>query len=437
MFHNIEDAISYIYASYEKANKILDWNLPDSQKRNPAFSKDIIQEFPHKPCVLVTGSKGKGSVSNLISQVLQTELKVGLMTSPHVINFTERFKVNGKEITDEEFLNVISKLKPSFDLVESTLSEKEFISPIGYQAAMALLFFLEEQTEFNIFECGKGVQYDDVNNIPHEFAVINPIFLEHTRELGDSLVSIAKDKASIIDGRQKCVYAAAQHPDVMEVIEKRALSYGVPLKKYGHDFWCDNVKVHENGTGFDVYTGKCIYKGLSIKLCGEHQAQNCALAMCICEDILGNIDEEKCKQKLLEWQYPGRLEILSENPLVLLDACINAKSCELVKDYLRVLKANRIIAIVGIPDDKDYVGVVKSIAPLSKEIYLTKSSNAHYIFTKQQQVVLKENGINTIYFEEMREAIEAAKEHSLPICILGTTSLISDVKRMNKEIWNK
>ena len=427
------EAENYIYESYLKAEKEWDYSMPDSKKRHPEFSKPILESLNHNsriPTVLVTGSKGKGSVACMIAQILSGSGNVGLMTSPHILKFNERFRVNGNCITDEEFCKLTEKTKELFAPVREILKPGECISPIGIQCALALQFFGHHQTDYRVFECGKGVKYDDVNQIFHEYAVINSILLEHTRELGNTLSEIAKDKASIMTGDQKCVYVAKQSEEVLKVLLQRAEETNAKMKCYGMDFWEENVRFCENGMLFDACIGDRIYKDVFLPLLGRHQARNGVLAMTVCLDILQedfHIDGAREMLKNVKW--PGRMEILDNNPLTILDACINKESASLVLDVLKEMKISKMTAIVGIPDDKDFLGVVTTISPFSSKVILTKSSNKHYIFTKKQTQILEENGYPNICFKELPDALACAKKEKLPILILGTTSLIADVEK--------
>lgn len=444
----IGQAIDYVYASYMKAEQYLEYGAEDSGKRNPAFSKEIIENLAkiQLPTVLVTGSKGKGSVSKMIAEILGVHGKTGLMTSPHILNFNERIQLQGEPVCDETLVQAIAKIKPGFDKVEEQLSLQEYVSPMGIQAAAALQIFRDEKVQFQVMECGKGVAYDDVNNVPHEYAVVNRIFLEHTRELGETLEKIAKNKSAIITGNQKAVFVSEQEPEVMAVFEKRAQEMQVPLYCYGKDFCAENIAYTEQGMCFDVVTKKHCYKEVCIPLLGTHQAQNCALAIALCEKILldasqknnlmaASIKEAEVKNALQKLEWPGRLEVLSSKPLMLLDACINRESCKNVLEALHQLDQDKVITIIGIPSDKDYVGVAKAMCDVTEKMILTKSQNAHYKFGLEQAECLKENGIDALWTEGIAEALEKAREYmreqekyELPICILGTTSLISDVK---------
>lgn len=432
------EAENYIYESYLKAEKEWDYSAPDSVKRHPEFSKSILTSLDHKrkvPTVLVTGSKGKGSVACMIAQILSGSGNVGLMTSPHILKFNERFRVNENCITDEEFCELTEKTKELFAPVREILKPGECISPIGIQCALALQFFWYHQTDYRVFECGKGVKYDDVNQIFHEYAVINSIFLEHTRELGNTLSEIAKDKASIMTGDQKCVFVAKQSEEVLTVLLQRAEEANVKIKCYGIDFWEENVRFCEDGMLFDACIGNRVYKDVFLPLLGRHQAQNGVLAMAVCIDLLQEeFYFDSARENLRSVHWPGRMEILDSNPLIILDACINEESAKQVLDVMKEMKISQVTSIVGIPDDKDFMGVVKTIIPFSSKVILTKSSNKHYIFTKEQIKVLEENGYPNICFKELSDALTCAKKEKMPVLILGTTSLVADVEKLYHQI---
>ncbi len=424
---NRKEAEDFVYQSYVKAEKKQDYRSKDAEKRHPELTKALIAGKAGTPAITVTGSKGKGSVSNMISQILQSKMRVGLMTSPHLNDFCERFKINGQDITDEEFAEYMTRIEPEIRAIDDQIPEDVCVSPMGIQAYFALTYFNDKKTDFNIFEGGKGVKYDDVNNVEHEYGVINSIFLEHTRELGETLEAIAEDKAHIITGAQKCVYVAEQTEGVQKVIAQRAEENDVPLKVYGVDFRAENIRYSQGGMVFDVVIGTERFLDIQVPLLGEHQAKNCALAMALCRDILKEFNLESIREKLLQINWPGRMEVLSSDPFVMLDACINSASCKNVKKVIEHLKLSHVTVIVGIPDDKDYAGVVRSMAPASERIILTKSQNLHYVFTPMQKEKLQEEGIETTWTASIEEAISEAKKTGNPIIILGTTSVVSEV----------
>ena len=439
-FHGITtpgDAEDFVYASYLQAATHQEYAAKDAGKRHPELTKSLLWQKSVTPCVVVTGSKGKGSVANMISQILQTRFSVGLMTSPHITDFRERFRVNGTMIDESDFCRLMEEIRPEILDIASELPESACVSPMGIQADLALTYFSEKHTDFNVLECGKGAKYDDVNNVRHDYAVVNRIFLEHTRELGDTLTAIAEDKSHIITGEQKCVYFAEQEPEVLEVLLRRAVDLQVPCKIYGRDFHAENIRYTCLGMQFDVVIGDNIYPDLQIPLFGEHQAENCALALALCADVLSDLCGESAvfslsaiREYLSRLHWPGRMEVLHSDPLILLDACINSASCENVKKVLGHLGIRNCTVIVGIPEDKDYAGVVRSMKNMAKRILLTRSGNPHYHFSRKQQETLSEEGIDTEWTDSVEQALTLAGSFPDPIVILGTTSVVSEVEQI-------
>lgn len=178
-FHKIttrKEAEDFVYASYLRASTHQDYAAKDAGKRHPELTRSLLWQKSVTPCIVVTGSKGKGSVSNMISRILQTRFSVGLMTSPHITDFRERFRVNDTMISESDFCRLMTEIQPEILDIASDLPESVCISPMGIQADLALTYFSEKHTDFNVFECGKGAKYDDVNNIRHDYAVIEPGF---------------------------------------------------------------------------------------------------------------------------------------------------------------------------------------------------------------------------------------------------------------------
>lgn len=439
-FHRIttpEDAEDFVYASYLRAAAHQDYAAKDAGKRHPELTGSLLWQKSGTPCVVVTGSKGKGSVANMISRILRTKFTVGLMTSPHITEFRERFRVNDTMIDEADFCRLMNTIQPEILNIASGLPESVCISPMGIQADLALTYFLEKGTDFNVLECGKGAKYDDVNNVRHDYAVVNRIFLEHTRELGDTLTAIAEDKSHVITGEQKSVYFAEQEPEVLKVLLRRAEALHVPCKIYGRDFYAENIRYTCSGMQFDVVIGDNLYPDLQIPLLGEHQAKNCALALALCVDVLSDLCGKSVefslpavRENLSLLRWPGRMEVLRSDPFVLLDACINPASYENVKEVLRHLGIPDCTVIVGIPEDKDYAGVIRSMKDMAGRILLTRSGNPHYHFSPNQQEALAREGICTEWTNSVKQALDLAASFSDPVVILGTTSVISEVEQL-------
>ena len=447
---NRKEAEDFVYSSYLRAEKYHVYEEKDVERRHPEFTRELLRKKSGTPAAIVTGSKGKGSVSKMIAEILQTKFTVGLMTSPHIEDFCERFQVNGEKVSSPLFSMLMEEIRPEIEEIDRKIPKEFCVSPMGIQADFALTWFRSRKTDFNVFECGKGAKLDDVNNILHDYAVINSVFLEHRRELGNTIAEIAEDKAHVITGREKAVFVGEQTEEAMAVIEKRAALFSVPLKVYGRDFWEENLRTEHTGIVFDLYVFGKRYRDIRLPLLGDFQAKNCALAMAVSETVFSDLSEkaskstemgktleiEAVRRRLSEINWPGRLELISGEPFILLDCCINRVSTKAVKAVLAERKIEKPVSIIAIPEDKDYRGVVQEMYPLSESVILTRTNNPHYHFSEKQCERMAEEGILTEWAEDFTEAMKKAEEKRLPIVILGTTSLLPEVKNWQKRIKN-
>ena len=419
-----KEAEDYIYSSYVAAEPLLDYDAPDSEKRSPDILRDLLISLSDAPCTVVTGSKGKGSVCCMLSALLSRRMAVGMMTSPHISSFNERIRVDGIPIDDHDLIACTEAVRPCIDGIE--VPPGRYISPIGIQAAVALTHF-RGRTGFNVLECGKGAAYDDVPRIPHRYAVVNTVFLEHTRELGPALTDIAEDKSHVITEGTECLFTAEQRPEVMEIISRRAERFGTRVMSYGRDFSASGIRLSPEGTSFTAEIGDRRIEGLRIPLLGEHMARNAVLAIAHAISIVPDLTNDEIREALAEVRWPGRTEMVSQSPLTIVDACINRESCQETVRIVRELISNRPTVIIGIPDDKDFLGVAETASGIAGRIILTRSSDPHYRFTDAQQTVLEEHGIDAESTSSLEEALALADVIS-PILILGTTSLVSDAE---------
>lgn len=468
---NRKEAEDFVYSSYLRAEKYHVYEEKDAERRHPEFTRELLRKKSGTPAAIVTGSKGKGSVSKMIAEILQTKFTVGLMTSPHIEDFCERFQVNGEKVSSPLFSMLMEEIRPEIEEIDRKIPKEFSVSPMGIQADFALTWFRSRKTDFNVFECGKGAKLDDVNNILHDYAVMNSVFLEHRRELGNTIAEIAEDKAHVITGREKAVFVGEQTKEAMAVIEKRAALFSVPLKVYGRDFWEENLRTEHTGIVFDLCIFGKRYRDIRLPLLGDFQAKNCALAMAVSETVFSDLSPRRdmlperprsdmfpesprsamlpespergktfemdaVRKRLSEINWPGRLELISGEPFILLDCCINRVSTKAVKAVLAERKIEKPVSIIAIPEDKDYRGVVQEMSPLSESVILTRTNNPHYHFSEKQCERMAEEGIPTEWAEDFTEAMKKAEEKGLPIVILGTTSLLPEVKNWQKRIKN-
>ena len=233
---------------------------------------------PHESflSVHVAGTNGKGSVSAIIASVLRTAgLKVGLFTSPHIVSFTERIRINDEEITENDVIGLTEEIR-------GVVERRGDFSPTFFEVvtAMALLYFKRKKVDIAVIEVGMGGRLDATNIITPEVSVITNISYDHREFLGSTLKEIAHEKAGIIkDGVP--VVVSYQEPEAMEVIERKAIEKGARLYVYGRDFSSALRREDLSGICFDYWSGDSQFAipDLVLPLIGEHQMQNASVAI--------------------------------------------------------------------------------------------------------------------------------------------------------------
>lgn len=319
--------------------------------------------------VHIAGTNGKGSTAAMIESMLRTGGgKTGLFTSPHLVSFTERIRVNGKEITENEVVNLADEVRRVADDVPD-------FSPTFFEVttAIAFLYFRKSGIDWGVIEVGMGGRLDATNVLMPEASVITPVGIDHREFLGDSLKEIAGEKAGIIK-RGVPVITAPQHPEVMEVLVRKSEECGAARYAYGKDFAAEMTAEDLTGIRID-YQGISAYRGLAVQLAGRHQAVNAAVAVRTVEEISRAYPSLRCDIPLglKHARWPGRLEFVKEHPPVLIDGAHNPQAASMLAAYLKKALElySRIILVMGIMTDKDREGIMEPLLPLASEIIFT------------------------------------------------------------------
>ena len=444
MFKNAKEVEEYIYSSYVNRYP----NIPkgdDVFSRNPHLTRMLLDDLggvdKKQKNIMITGSKGKGSLSVILAKILEGHgLKVGLFTSPHLRDYRERIRINGQGISEEGLIELGNRIKPYYDKIEHSLPPHKYIGPVGATAAMAMSYFYEQKTDINVVECGRGARYDDVNQIHGFIGGINKIFLEHVGPLGYTIDDVAHHKAGLIKKWMRAVYSAEQtkYPDLILRYEVRKCE--IPLFIYNQDFYSYDVSLENDGTHFSVKTKFGEYKNLVLSLLGKHQSENAALAIAIAEGALGKELNNQILIKVLKnIRWPGRMEIINQKPLAILDGCISVESFLEVKGVIDFLDYKNLISIVAIPMDKDYLGVLDELGKYGGKVIMTHARNDYLKFSEEQ--VAEAAKIYPITFiKDVDEALKYGQQiqgdKDLLLC-LGTQSFIKDTKiYLNEDTLN-
>lgn len=434
---NAKDIEYEVYASYMNIYEYLKTHKGDDEvMRHPQYTGKLLELCgnPDKATknIIVTGSKGKGSVSVMIAKLLEAHgYKVGLFTSPHLVDFRERIRINGKAISEKELVEYGSIVLNKVNEVQKLCKENEYIGPVGISCVIAALYFKECKTDINIFECGRGARFDDVNQIKSDISVINRIFYEHWEQLGDTIERIAYHKSGVIKNGQQACFSTKQNIEVEKVLKDIAQKENVPLFTYGKDMHALNIRYDNNHMLFD-YKGKTELNDLTLSMLGEHQCENAALALSVTEEIC-TLNKEKVQNVFNHLHWFGRMETLKKEPLVILDGCINKESAERLLPFIKTQKD--ITFVIGIPADKDYQGVLQTVLPYAKNIISADSANRFLHFEKDQKTQYTKLCGNVPYthFEHMEECLNSLKDCTNTIIILGTQSIIGETKKYFKQ----
>jgi dihydrofolate synthase/folylpolyglutamate synthase len=310
--------------------------------------------------VHVAGTNGKGSTCAMIDAGLRSAgERTGLYTSPHLIEPTERIVIDGREVTRARFAQ-------AFDVVHQTAGKLSLdCHPTYFETVTAMAFWLfrEERVKTAVIEVGLGGRLDATNVVEPALTVITPVDYDHQSFLGNTIESIAAEKAGIFKPRVPGV-VAAQRPEALEVIEARAAELGVPLE-HTSQFEIRDLELDSRGSSFS---------GLRCPLAGEHQVENAATAVMALK-ALGVKPEG-----IAEARWPGRLEQVSPNPDVILDGAHNPAGARALAKYLkRFYPGRRIWLIFGAMKDKAVAEVAATLFPLAHDFLFTAPENPRAI----------------------------------------------------------
>ncbi len=397
---------------------------------------------PHKKLKIihVAGTNGKGSTSSLISSILQSDgYKVGLYTSPHLVDFTERIKINHKPINRKKVCELLERIKPSIEKVANTPS---YGHPTFFEVitSLAFLYFYEEQIDFLVLEVGLGGRLDATNVCEPLVSVITHVDYDHMDKLGNSLEEIAREKGGIIKPGG-IVISSKQYEEAYNEIKKIADENNSLFYSTGREISYKIVKSDIKGIVFDFKGIYHNYKNLHTPLLGRHQADNAATAITAVEalKIRGiNISEKAIRDGLEKVKWTGRLEIIQNNPTLVLDGAHNPSGVKVVRDALKeIFSYHRLILVLAIFADKDYKKMIQILAPNADLIITTKAKNlraaSSQIIAKEAAKYIDENKI--IVTENITQAINCALSKSKQddlICITGSLYTVGEAKKYFK-----
>lgn len=418
-----------------------------AKMHNPQESLNIIH---------IGGTNGKGSTAAVLASVLSAAgYRAGMFISPHLHDYRERITINGEQISQQDVVKGIRKMKP---YLQSLLAEgEEHPTEFEISTALAFWYFAEKQPDFVLLEVGLGGEIDSTNVVKKPLvSVITSIGIDHMDYLGNTIEEIAAVKAGIIKKGAPVVTSVLQ-PQALGIIEQKAAAKGVELIKVGEDVkWnrtAGNSSISADAQRFDYYGRKFSLLNLELSLYGEHQLCNASTALAVCEILYSlygfEVSEQAVRQGLKEVYWPGRQELISFRPKILLDAAHNADgSLSLAQSLTAGLKDGRydrdkLILCLGILGDKEAAKIVGNLAPLADQIVVTKpnsprAQNWRFPAEEAEKYISKEK-IKLI--KEPVQAVHYCLEVLRPedmLCVTGSIYLLSEVRKylLNNRLKN-
>ncbi|MBC7812973.1 MAG: hypothetical protein H7175_17585 [Burkholderiales bacterium] len=418
-FTDQQTAIDYIFRSIGKTlgkQRGLDESMRDtSPTRRLLMAHDLLAA--QREYTVVTGSKGKGSTTVMTAKILEhLGHTVGTITSPHLVDYRERIRINGRAIPQSDFLRILNDLAPEIDEIEASLMDDQYFSPQGIFLAMALRWFDEQAVNVAVLEVGRGGRFDDIALVPNRVSLFTPIILEHVRYLGPTLERIAWHKAGIIKPNSYA-YSVPQAPEVLDVLLREAEAENAEF------FWFSTLDLGQyvgpTENGIRMSLGR--YGEFDLPLLGHYETENATLAVQAAGNMHGRLSGishgspeyvERIREGLSDVIWPGRLQKLQDNPPVYVDGAINTVSARSLLESLGGRLTKPVVTILAVPEDRNYPSVYAQLGAVSDAMVLTESTRNI-----------------TIHFPSAETALEAARPHVADVTHTKTLSEAMDIAK--------
>jgi len=384
---------------------------------------------PHRKLrfIHIAGTNGKGSTAAILSRILSNHgLKVGLYTSPHLVRFTERFRLSDREVSADRILRVFEKIRVTMD-------ERQPPTFFEMVTAMAFLYFAEEQADFVIAETGMGGRLDATNVISPEVCVITNVGFDHQDFLGSTLSSIAREKAGIIKQGVPVVTGALQSV-AQGILKTTCMNKSALLYRFKSDF---SVRRKSNGS-FQYRGIQRQLPSLSVNLRGPHQVGNAALALATLEVLeqkrLVSLWPELIGRAMREVRWPARLEVLATRPTIVLDGAHNPQGAESLRDALKKsFTYKKLHLVMGIMADKDILGILRRLLPMAETAIFTQPRYARAANPDDIRKMARPYIQKYYVIADSASAIQEARHLAGPddlICITGSLYFAGEVKEI-------
>lgn len=437
-FKSYDQAISYLYekTDYEKEEH-LRYNVSTFNLNRMKKLLSLLGN-PHKKfhTAHIAGTKGKGSTATMLAKMLEVnDYKVGLYTSPHVVSLHERITVNSEMISDSEMHGLLNRVYAPVEKLSRTDPPTFF----EIMTALAFMHFVDRRIDIGVIETGMGGRLDSTNVIRPEVVGITSLSIDHQYQLGDSIESIAREKAGVFK-RGVPVVTVQQEPAAIRVLKSQATAIRAPLSITGDDI--DFSQRFETSPEHGPHTRICLttptskFEHLRVPLQGRHQAINCGLALAMLDKLKTSgfkIDNDKATEGLNKVSLAGRMEMICDDPRIMIDAAHNAASIEALMHAIgQHIPYDSMVVIFGCNKDKDVRGMLYKLQYGADKVVFTRSNSAKAMSPQDLAEMYSQiSGKMCQAAVSLAEALQIAKSaisREDLICITGSFYLIGQAK---------
>lgn len=428
-----QSTLNYLYS-------FVDYSLTRNLRYSPEiFNMERMKSFmnllgdPHLdyPVVHVAGTKGKGSTCALIANVLKTaKYKVGLYTSPHLQEFTERIKVDNIDIEKDILTSLVEEIKP-------VINNLEGLTTFEITTALAFLFFSRIKVDIAVIEVGLGGRLDATNVVQPMVSIITTISKDHVKILGNTLEKIAKEKAGIIKNNIP-VIISFQKPRITQLFKTIAQDNNSPFLEVQREYRYKSITQSIKGQEFSLFgvDGETII--LHLPLLGVHQIQNAITAYSAIQVIKKNgfiITNQNIYEGFAKVNWPGRFEILSKKPFLIIDSAHNTDSIRKLVNTIKLLfPFKEIILIFGASEDKDIAGMLHILIPKVHSLITTHSIHPRALDAEMVLAIAQKQGENGVSIPSIEDALKHALENWTEKSVIIATGSIF-VAAAIRELW--
>ncbi|RPJ49526.1 MAG: bifunctional folylpolyglutamate synthase/dihydrofolate synthase [Chloroflexi bacterium] len=439
--NSYQAALDYLYS-------FVDYSLTHSSRYAQAnFELGRMEAFlrllgdPHRqyPVIHIAGTKGKGSTAALIASCLSAAgNRVGLYTSPHLQEYTERIQVNGRQIALVELVELVDWIKPY-------VAQVDHLTTFEITTALGFLYFARQKVEVAVVEVGLGGRLDATNVVTPLVSVITSLSMDHIAVLGDTLGKIAYEKAGIIKpGRP--VVLSPQADEARQVIAQAAAERGCPLHEVGREYQVKPVRHSLQGQVFWAWKTGEVPGEFYTPLLGHHQVENAATAFAalrVAREEGLSITEGDIRSGFAGVSWPGRFEVLRLDPPVVVDSAHNRDSARRLRQALDdYLPDKPVVIIFGASEDKDIGGMLSELAPRISAVVATQSIHPRAMPAARLVEIAQDFHLPAQAVVPVEKALPAALHlagkksvQQEPAVVLAAGSLF--VAAAVREIWKK